>query len=172
MDIDRKNIYIAQIFRVTTLIILAFPIPLTYRLLLLYLTDLFDCDALKLFSTPNCHTTFYQVNDKIIDILIYIVVMIYFLINYSKNPMNYVLIGFLLHRIIGVYKFIITENNDLMIYFPDVFRELSIYVAMIHDGFVENKLSVHIIVTMIIILAKIQFEKMLHSKKIIHTTIY
>ena len=86
--------------------------------------------------------------------------------------MNYVLIGFLLHRIIGVYKFTMTENNDLMIYFPDIFRELSIYVAMIHDGFVENKLSVHIIVTMIIILAKIQFEKMWHSQKIIHTTIY
>lgn len=171
MDTSKSEIYFAQTWRIAALIILALPIPLTFRLLLLYTTDSFDCRVVNIFKVASCKTFFYQMNDKIIDTLTYVVVMAYFFINFKSNPLIYVLFGFLLSRIVGVVKFYQTKgDNAMMVAYPDVFREFSVYLALIYDGFIPDKLRYDVVILIILILAKVQFEKYFHKDEVIATS--
>ncbi len=159
-------VYLAQVFRILSLLVLKLKIPLTVRLLILYAADMLDCQPAKFIDkTFDCHTLFYQANDKIIDTIVYMVVILYFMIMFRSNALVYVLVGFLLHRMVGVYKFIQTEGNPrILSQYPDVFREFSLYVAMVYDGYVPDNNYYHLGAGIFIIIGKILFEKMFHGR--------
>lgn len=161
---DKHNIFVAQIFRILALFSLLLPIPLTIRLIILYLTDFFDAPRFLLVGAKiNSHTMFYQANDKIIDTLTYIIVFWYLRNHKVGGELIYILFGFLLLRIVGVYKLIASRNIGILEYYPDAFREISIYMAMIYDGYVTDKLIVNFIVIVLIVMFKMHFERIVHS---------
>lgn len=155
----------AQVLRIFSLIALKLDLPLTVRLLIIYFADMLDCYFLKLIDpTHNCETPYYQINDKIIDLIIYIVIMMYFIMSDFHNALIFVLMGFLLLRTVGVVKFIRSDglNNRILWQYPDLFREFSLYVALVYDGFVPDNSSIHIAAGLLIIGGKIICEKVLH----------
>ena len=138
---------ILQLIRIAAVALLFAPIPLTLRLLLLYVADIIDCFVIHRIWKPtpdsknvvviapiDCAGYDYQSRDKIVDTIVYIVVMAY-LWAMHPSPLNYVLLGLLLYRTVGVAQFLRTGDKIYIVRYPDLFREFSLVVALMHDGY-------------------------------------
>lgn len=151
-----------QIIRIVGLIIIILPLPLTIRLLFLYVLDNIDCNIrIKILYPIPCSSFKYQWNDKLIDILTYIVILCY-LFNKFSHPANFVLLGMLLYRVIGIVKFWYNRNSLELVRYPDLFREFSLILALIHDKWLPNKIWLLVISAIIIAIIKTKVEYLHH----------
>lgn len=153
---DRFTVFsMLQIIRIVALSILMLPIPLTIRLLALYVIDIVDCNPL--WHPVHCHSFYYQWNDKMVDTITYIVVVAYMFINHSSSA-NYVLLAMLLYRMLGLYKWKQSRDPMYLVYYPDLVREFSLVVAAASDGWIPKSPRVLITGAIIIALVKPMVE--------------
>lgn len=152
-----------QFIRVLSLGLLAIPIPLTYRLLLIYTLDIIDCNSL--WHPIPCKSFEYQINDKIIDTLIYIVILGFFMYTHP-SAINFLLLGLLFWRIIGIIRWNKTRDTKNLIRHFDIVREFSLVLAAMYDGWINPTPINFAIILPIIIIVKWNFEKYLHGGKI------
>lgn len=160
-----------QSLRVAGTVALALPIPLAARLLLLYAMDLLDCDVPKLLyavtggSNPvPCSSFQYQWNDKLVDTLVYVAVLAFLFLRYP-HVANVVLLAMLLYRAVGVAKFGATQDPHALVQHPDMFREFSLVVAAVHDGWLPASTPLLAAAALVIAVGKRQFEYLMHVAK-------
>jgi len=152
---------IAQLLRVLSLFVLIFPIPLTYRLLIIYLLDGIDCS--RFWHPVPCNSFKYQWNDKLIDTLSYIVINAFLIWKYP-SPLNFMLLGMLLFRIKGIVQWYQTGNSEYLIWHPDIFREFSLVVSAVNDGMIKLSPTMTVSSVFIISILKWMFEIKMHKK--------
>lgn len=152
-----------QSLRVVGTFALALPLPLTLRLLAVYAMDALDCDARILHDMP-CSSFEYQWNDKLVDTLIYVVVLAFLGLRYP-HVANFVLLAMLLYRAVGVAKFGLTKDPHALVRHPDMVREFSLVVAAVHDGWLPNSTWLLAAAALVVAVAKRQFEHHMHVAK-------
>ena len=124
--------------------------------------DTIDCGVTKLFYKYSCQTHQYQSNDKLIDLMTYVLVIIIFWNYLPDNHKNILLIA-LFWRMIGVIRFYDTNNSKYMIIFPDLFKELLLLYYL--DSL--NIINVNMYSIGILTIIKIFYEYLHHKIKII-----
>jgi hypothetical protein len=147
----------------TTLLFVGFKsdikgIPLLITLIIL--ADNFDSPFKN--SREYFKSIEYQKNDKIVDVLTYMLILILYSHLFSKK--TYILMWIaLIYRSIGVYFFYHSHNNKYIHYYPDLIKELMLLDFLCHKLPVfKNYYSVFVI---IILFVKIQYEKFHHRNK-------
>jgi hypothetical protein len=96
------------------------------KIILIFLTDFFDCWSSRLVALftketrDMCKSYNYQFMDKVIDLLTYFMVYVYF----GLNPIYFYII---IIRLIGILMFYKTMNSRWLVLFPDVFKEILLY---------------------------------------------
>jgi hypothetical protein len=126
-------------------IYLILPIILT---LLDFVDTIFFYDFTK-FKKEKCSKLFYyQYNDKVSDLISYLLIFICFKI-------DYIFLFFILYRVIGVILFYITKDSKWLIIFFDFAKEYLIYLFI----FGKNYLCIPYF-----IILKICFEYYCHTK--------
>ena len=151
---------ILQIIRILGIGLLTAPIPLTYRLLLIYILDGIDCN--RFWHPIPCKSFDYQINDKIIDTVTYIAIIGFFMYAYP-SPANFLLLGMLLWRIIGIIRWYKTRDTKYLVWHLDMVREFSLVLAAMYDGWIEPSPMNFTISLPIIAAMKWNFEKALHG---------
>lgn len=156
-----------QTIRVLSIIVLLLPIPLTFRLLIIYIIDALDGNLI--YSPFNVNTYEYIYNDKLVDTLLYILILSY-LAYYHFTYFGFgifILFGMLLYRMIGVSRYIITRDKTFIIRYPDMFREFSLILALMYDGYiVKNNLNI-VLGAIIVAIFKSYYEYLQHKKNIL-----
>lgn len=122
--------------------------------ILLALLDLTDGVIWQKFIFKNsdivnvCYMTFYyQITDKIMDLLSYLFV-------YYAFSLDNLFLAFVIIRAIGLMLFGITKNSKWLIIFPDLMKEYLVYIFI----FGKNKLYLPAL-----ILAKVGYEYYIHT---------
>ena len=100
----------------------------------------------------------YQKNDKIVDILSYIIFLIFLKNRFDKKTMTILIIS-LIWRYIGVIRFYETNNNKYLHYHMDIFKEIVLLYTLIPN---YNLLGI-----VSIIIGKSLFEQYHHKTKYI-----
>jgi hypothetical protein len=133
---SKQNLFISEGLRLfaTIFILFILHIPLFYKILLIILTDSFDCGLPNLFFQDwiDCNTNLYQFLDKTVDLISYIILFSHVVyIKHLEKDKNLIL-GFLLfYRTIGEICFFVFENRLFLLFFPNFFLEtLLIFVGM------------------------------------------
>jgi len=106
-------------------------------LILDFVNNTFNINNMKCVNTY-----YYDINDKMNDLLSYILVYLFF-------PLNNIFLIFLIYRAIGVLLFTLTKNHIWLIIMPDLVKEYLIYVYL----FKSNNTYLPIL-----ILGKVLFE--------------
>ena len=163
-----KNLLITGYIRIllTILILYYIRIPIFIKILLIIFTDLIDCNRFHkyIFSKwISCKSILYQKFDKIIDTICYTILLIY-IINKGnlKIEYNYLLILLFIYRLIGIYYFLINNNEKYLFYFPNFFLEICLGIVAINYFPRLNNYVFFIFI--FIILYKIIQEYYLHFK--------
>lgn len=149
-----------QIVRVLSLGILTAPIPLTYRLLFIYAIDGIDCN--RFWHPIPCKSFEYQMNDKIVDTVTYIAVIGYLMYIYPSAA-NFVLLGMLLWRVVGIVRWNNTRDTKNLVWHLDMVREFSLVLAAMYDGWINPTPTNFAIILPVIAVMKWNFEKALHG---------
>lgn len=152
-----------QGLRVVALALLLAPLPLTLRLLGIYALDTLDCaEALGLNPLP-CNSPEYQWNDKLVDTLTYVVVLAFLAARHPHGG-NYLLLGMLLYRAIGVAKYGADPAHDAaqFVQHPDMFREFSLLLAAVHDGWLPDSAGTVAAGALAVALLKPAYERLHH----------
>lgn len=166
-----------SLMRILSLITLSMPkIPLPYKIGFVIVGDTFDCGLLFKIIVPIlnrifprikiennvCKTTLYQNNDKVMDIIIYIVTILYLSTSGQGGIYVYPMIGALLWRMYGINKFIKSNDVNNLIFYPDVVRETLIYCVIARKLKIDDRYAIPIL--LVIWLIKIEYEKYHHGK--------
>lgn len=159
--------FIGQMLRLLSLLTLMTNIHFFYKVLFIILADWFDCGLLRIFGiVRDCKDPQYQIVDKILDLLSYYVLLSYSFAKKELGDENFVLLGLLLYRTLGVYQFFKSpDDRSSLIRFPDFFREAVLYFSFIKYLNLNVNYYVHVIVLGLIILGKYQLEKVIHEYK-------
>ena len=159
MDIPKFSILgISFIVRLITMLVIYYlPINNTIKIILIFCTDFLDCWTTKLigqfkyriqfFENQWCKEFSYQMADKIVDLLSYLLVI-------QLLPYNPLLIGIVIYRLIGVGLFYKTRDSSWLILFPDLFKEVVIY-NLLFGSMTANMF-------LLIVVGKIVFEIIWH----------
>lgn len=162
-DKTRSLVKASQIFRLGINGVLFLDLPLTTKLLIIYASDSADCAGVKFFGDEmNCSTKEYQISDKQIDLASYLCVFAYIWCYYTSSY-RYILFLALLIRALGVALFSNNPKKEYLRHFPDFFRELSVYFALMEDGFISSSSRQNVLVTSGVVVAKTIFERYWHS---------
>jgi hypothetical protein len=149
-----------QTLRVLSLGLLMAPIPLTYRLLFIYAIDAIDCN--RFWHPIPCKSFEYQMNDKIVDTVTYIAIVGFLMYKYPSAA-NFLLLGMLLWRMVGIVRLNNTRDAQHLIWHPDLVREFSLVLAAMYDGWINPTPTNFAIVLPVIAIVKWNFEKGLHG---------
>ena len=167
---DIQLLRIASIARIVLTIIILYVIkaPPYVKVILIIMTDFIDCSMihhiLNIYKNKQfCKIQVYQMTDKITDILSYILMFNYI---YQNNLLNstelYFIFGLLLFRILGTGLYLKTQNEKLLLYFPNFYLEITLLLLFIKkfNRFQQYKSELLICVSLI----KIYQEYYLHYK--------
>jgi len=149
-----------QIARVLSLGFLMAPIPLTYRLLFIYALDAIDCN--RFWHPIPCKSFDYQMNDKIVDTITYIAIVGFLMYKYPSAA-NFLLLGMLLWRMVGIVRWNNTRDSKYLVWHLDMVREFSLVLAAMYDGWINPTATNFAIVLPVIAIVKWNFEKDLHG---------
>jgi len=171
---QNKLLLFSQLIRIITtlLIVFFFKIPFFLKILLIILSDTFDCSVPHfLFNKwSNCRKDFYQYTDKITDIICYSILLFYTL-KKSEISIHYkkIIIILFLFRLIGTSLFIINNNRKFLFYFPNFYLEITLGLAVINYLPILNNFKV--IIISLIIIYKLFQEYLLHVDRRIYNKI-
>ena len=162
------KLFISHLIRVlsTLIIFYKFKIPIYKKIILLILTDSFDCGIpRKVFNEwINCSSNIYQQSDKIIDILCYTILLFDILKNGNLSTYNNNLLKYLfLFRLIGIFLFLLKNDRKYLFFFPNFFLEISLGLMFINNFKILENFKKIIFFTIIIF--KIIQEYYLHIYK-------
>jgi hypothetical protein len=149
-----------QVVRVLGLGFLTIPMPLTYRLLCIYALDSIDCN--RFWHPVPCKSFEYQLNDKIVDTISYIAIVGFLMCTYPSAA-NFLLLGMLLWRMVGIALWNETRDTKHLIWHLDLVREFSLVLAAMHDGWITLSPKNLAIILPVLTVAKWNFEKALHG---------
>jgi len=79
------------------------------------------------------------------------------------SPANFLLLGMLLWRIIGIIRWNNTRDTTYLVWHLDMVREFSLVLAAMYDGWIEPSPRNFTISLPIIAAMKWNFEKALHG---------
>lgn len=151
----KNGILIRYIITILVFYILSLKIDTYYKyiyLILPILLTLFDnVDNIFTFSYKNNNCTksyYYQYNDKICDIISYLLLFSFFKLDNS-------ILFFIFYRIIGVILFYFTKNTIWLVIFFDFVKEYLIYMFIFQNNYNY--------ILPILILFKIIFEYYFHN---------
>jgi len=154
-DVKIKNsILIRYIFTIFTFYIISninANYKYIYLILPILLTLLDNVDNIFTFSYKNNACTksyYYQYNDKLCDIISYLLLFVFFKLDKS-------VLFFILYRIIGVILFYFTKNGIWLVIFFDFIKEYLIYMFIFQNNYNY--------ILPILILFKIIFEYYYHT---------
>lgn len=131
------QLYASQLLRIiATHLILCIPnFSLLHKVILIILTDFFDCDIPRFLFNRwiDCNSDIYQRSDKITDTICYFLLMIY-IYNYAELSQTWknIIIALFILRVIGVSLFLTNNNRRFLFYFPNFFLEIVLGLALIH----------------------------------------
>jgi hypothetical protein len=165
---DIVLIFLCVVRLVAVSCVLCMPAPLVFKVVMIVLSDVIDCSrfhwALGAYNNKQyCKTNFYQKTDKICDLLVYIILMIYICYK-NELSQNHILVlsGLLAFRLVGVILFLVKSDKRFMIYFPDLFSFILISMALLNFIDFGNCNS---LIYLIAISSKMGQEYYLHSTK-------
>lgn len=163
---------IFNLLRVACLALLLLDIPLSIRLCLIYMGDVLDSFPFHAYSwltTKKLATNpqGYHTKDKIIDLIIYVGVFVYMISTFKCSIGIMLLFGSLLLRMYGVWRYVRSDkkNSDNFVWFPDLFREYSIWLALMQDNIVKATTTNYVIGFIVIAIVKTYFEYWRHHTK-------
>lgn len=168
---EKKKLLISEYLRIiiAVLILLLLKIPLFIKIILIIICEKIDCSPNTipytgpLFSQDItiCKSDDYQKFDKIADSIIYIFLLLYILSEEKLgSKINYILSILLLYRLLGTYLFIKTNNRKYLLYFPNFFLEISLFILIFqYYPFLKKN---YLIIFIILIIFKIIQEYYLH----------
>lgn len=130
-----NQLYTSQLIRIvaTYIILYATNFSLLHKVILIILTDFFDCDIPRFLFKKwiNCKSYIYQRSDKITDIISYLMLMIYIYNHAELTPLwKNIILGLFVFRVIGVFLFLTTNNRRFLFYFPNFFLEIVVGLAL------------------------------------------
>lgn len=112
-----------NVFTLKNYIYLILPIVLT-------LLDEVDNIFTTFYNANNCTKLFYyQSNDKICDVISYLLLYAFF-------KLDFILLFFILYRVIGVILFYYTKNSSWLILFFDFAKEYLLYLFIFGNNFI------------------------------------
>ena len=123
-------------------IFFVFTIPLFYKIILLIISDTFDCGFSKLFFKewidPN--TEVYQISDKVCDTIGYTFLLIYLWTSmFLCKKYNSILTVMYFYRLIGTLLYIIFQERQYLLYFPNFFLESSLIFTGLKQFSISKK---------------------------------
>ena len=140
------------------LVIFYLPIHKNLKIILILAGDFLDCwttkfidyiqDGIHPLHNTHCKEFNYQITDKVVDLLSYLIVMLLL-------PPNPLYITTIIFRAVGVGMFYKTRNSHWLIFFPDLFKEVALFEIFV------GTVTPHIL--LIIIGHKVIFEYMWHT---------
>lgn len=158
-----KKVRLMQAVRLAGIGVLFLPLPLTMRLLILYVIDIIDCNPI-MFPFKACLSDEYQLSDKIVDWVTYLAILIYLLSSHPSQPFaNALLCAMLVYRGVGITKYVKNKDPTTFMKYPDIFREFSLLVAMMIDGYIPKTPLSLVISTAVATGVKIVYERIHHS---------
>lgn len=110
--------------------------------------NIFFYDFTKLKKKKCSKLFYYQYNDKVSDLISYLLIFIFFKI-------DYLFLFFILYRVIGVILFYITKNSKWLIIFFDFAKEYLIYLFIFGQKYIYIPYFIFL---------KICFEYYFHTK--------
>jgi hypothetical protein len=114
----------------------------------LFLLDYCDGFWFKIEKNTACVKTFdYQSHDKVIDLVSYVLLFIFFQLDYK-------LLFFACYRMIGVFLFIFTRDSIWLVLFFDLIKEYLLYLFIFGNNYLYFP---------IMIILKIIFEFYIHK---------
>ena len=147
-------------------------LPLPHAFALNSVFDMFDCpiEYLKTTITQRrlypkeirCDTgPTYQVIDKVFD-LIFSTIAVILLQSYKWTNQNYtpLLTALFLFRLVGLVLYAVTQNRQMLFYFPNFFNYMFIYLV----GSDYYNLPINCGVILILIIAKLVLEYRFHGR--------
>lgn len=72
-----------------------------------------------------------------VDTITYVAVLAHLAIAHP-DPANALLLAMLLYRTVGIAEYVRTQDDRTFVRYPDVFREFSLLLALMHDGWVRR----------------------------------
>ena len=167
---ETNKLFMSECVRIifTIVILYKLEIPLFAKIILLMLTDLFDCDIPQILFNKwtNCESKIYQLSDKITDSICYIMLLFYILGNENfVSDYNNLITCLLVFRLIGIYFFLTKNDRKYLFYFPNYFLEMCLGLSLIKHFPVLQKFKQTMFI--IIIIYKIMVEYNLHFHRII-----
>jgi hypothetical protein len=164
-----KSVFIARV--IISLILILYTNTINnfnaiHIFILILFIDYIDGLYIKFFINKNIYQSLsikeYQYPDKIVDVIIYLFVLIFFRNIFTDNTYLFLWI-LLLYRIIGVYYFINYSETKYLHYFVDGINiTILIYGLSKIIPYISNNYELFVILG---ILIKIAFEYILHNKK-------
>jgi hypothetical protein len=153
------------------LVILIPRVPFSIKIIIVMLLDRLDCYVLKK-ENPNdvfvCRTDSYHRADKIGDIMSYSLLWLYYLFYVESYIGLKIYITFLfIIRLIGTILFEKTSDKKWLIYFPNVFLESLLVIAILQDlnfSYTNHK-TLYVGLLIAVIIFKLIQEILMHSEK-------
>jgi hypothetical protein len=147
--------YIFAIIRIILgYIILKLNINNLLKIILIIISDSIDGSIpvlLGINKKNNVDNIEYQISDKIVDFINYVMLYIYINDNnlFSKNEL-YILVLLLIYQLIGNILMYIKSDIKILKYFPDIYKILILYLFFIKTYKINNILSILILIILII----------------------
>jgi hypothetical protein len=101
-------------------------------------------------------------NDTIVDTVTYIAIVGFLMYTYPSAA-NFLLLGMLLWRIIGIVRWNNTRDSKYLVWHLDMVREFSLVLAAMYDGWIDPTPTNFAIILPVIAVVKWNFEKVLHG---------
>ena len=162
------RLFISQIIRVLAVCFILFllDVPIYVKIILIILTDAFDCDVPRLLFRDwiNCNTDTYQRTDKMTDTICYVLLFLY-LVRYAglSCQSNYALMFLLAYRIVGTGLFLMKNDRNYLFYFPNFFLEISLGLVLVHQFASLQRYTAFIMLGLVVY--KLSLEYYMHVLK-------
>lgn len=144
MNTISRNLLLSEIFRIVFVLLVLYgtKIPVFYKIVLVILSDSFDCRVPKWifhdWVDPN--SNLYQVSDKITDTISYGIQLYYIVsIDYLSKIQQNIVLFLYTFRLIGVFFFLLFLERIILIYFPNFFLEVLFVFVMVKHFEIPEK---------------------------------
>lgn len=123
-----------------------------------------DClDFQPLVMALKIRKSYYDLLDKFLDFYWYVLILIYVMAYTNNNWLLLTVVASLLLRLVGVISLVFSRNDRNLVWFPNIVEPLFwVWIAL---PYVFDKLNLLVPVLLVIILVKVEHEKLLHIRQ-------
>ena len=154
---DNIVLSVSSILRIliTYLILYCTNISPYLKIIFIMISDFIDVDIPRMLGLYNNkyigRTLKYQMIDKIVDTIVYLLLLIYTLNqNYLSMNEKYILIGLFIYRLVGVIMFIKTKDRQYLYHYPNFYLEIMLAFYIFNAFSVDSNIRIYLILAVVI----------------------